>query len=97
MKINRITHEDPVGFWESLRRMKWREIVKELPCMISQFLDKPDRTQLVDEVVITNANVHLERMDDGCSVLIISDPLTDKRVNIAIWAAGRDDLRVRAH
>ena len=71
-------------------------MIEMLPCAISRLFDKPDSKQLVDEVVITNANVHLERMCNGTSILIVSDSDSSKRVMVTIWAAGKDDLRVRA-
>jgi len=85
MKISRITHEEPGSFWACLKSLQ-----------ISRLFNKPSTEQLVDEVVISDANIHLERMDNGTSIIIISDTASDKCVRICLWAAGRDDLRVRA-
>ena len=101
--IERITRGSPydgVTVWELFREFRFklalRELFETLPCRISRLFDKPDKSQLVDEVVVINADVHLERMYDGGTCLIIDHSESDTRVVVNIWAAGKDDLRVRA-
>ena len=49
----------------------------------------------VDEIVATNATVHLEHLSDNAIMLIVEDG--KRRVHTTIFHAGRVPIRVRVH